>query len=148
MSKGKGLDTGFGREDRDRMDVDEENDGFRQTRNDGSSKTPTGVREPHIPTRTEPKRGATIDRETLANLIAEQLQQAMAPLLTRVNDLSKAMATIPPISQPASSEKSPDTALPPPSMHLSRKRRKFPTWSGERRHFNCYIKEVEDCIEI
>ncbi|KAI0995326.1 hypothetical protein K3495_g12856 [Podosphaera aphanis] len=149
MSKGKGLDTEFGREDRDRMDVDEEKDGFRQIRNDGSSHTRTGVREPHIPTRTEPKRGATFDREAIANLIAEQLQQAMIPLLTRVNALSNTIAALP-VPQPATSVQLPDATAPPlpPPVLGSRKRRKFPTWSGERRHFNCYIKEVEDCIEI
>ncbi|KAI0993888.1 hypothetical protein K3495_g14295 [Podosphaera aphanis] len=133
MSKGKGLDTEFGREDRDRMDIDEEKDGFRQTSNDGSSHIRTAVREPHIPTRTEPKRGAIIDRETLANLIAEQLQQAMIPLLTRVNALSNTIAALP-VPQPVSSVQLPDATAPPPPpppppppVLGSRKRRKFTT---------------------
>ncbi|KAI0997861.1 hypothetical protein K3495_g10332 [Podosphaera aphanis] len=79
----------------------------------------------------------------------------MGPLFTRVNALSNTIAALPVVPQPAPSVQLLETTAPPPPpppppppVFGSRIRRKFPTWSGERRHFNRYIKEVEDCIEI
>ncbi|RKF79172.1 putative eka-like protein [Golovinomyces cichoracearum] len=40
----------------------------------------------------------------------------------------------------------------PPNNHLNpavnRKPRKFQSWNGELQSFNCFLREVEDCIEI
>ncbi|KAI0992231.1 hypothetical protein K3495_g15955, partial [Podosphaera aphanis] len=123
----------------------------------GGSQTRRVQREPHPPLQTEIGRaGGTVEssptfsEENLARLIAQQIQLLVAPLSSKVNELSKIIATSQPSPQQVLEQASPATmdtlkgALP----RESRKRRKFPSWDGERRSFNTFIREVEDCIEI
>ncbi|KAI0995560.1 hypothetical protein K3495_g12618 [Podosphaera aphanis] len=101
----------------------------------------------HERTRLEPRGGAKtqdsgIDENWLRNIIAEQIQSAIAPI---INDLIKDQAQK---GKSPSTPKSPEIPRDFNETSVSRKRRKFPTWNGDKKYFNCYIKEVEDCIEI
>ncbi|KAI0996647.1 hypothetical protein K3495_g11537 [Podosphaera aphanis] len=101
----------------------------------------------HERTRLEPRGGAKtqesgIDENWLRNIIAEQVQSAIAPI---INDLIKDQAQK---GKYPSTPKSPEIPRNFNETSASRKRRKFPTWNGNKKYFNCYIKEVEDCIEI
>ncbi|KAI0994477.1 hypothetical protein K3495_g13706 [Podosphaera aphanis] len=83
-----------------------------------------------------------IDENWLCNIIAQQVQSAIAPI---INDLIKDQAQR---GKSPLTPKSPEIPRNFNETPVSRKRRKFPSWNGDKKYFNCYIKEVEDCIEI
>ncbi|KAI0990957.1 hypothetical protein K3495_g17230, partial [Podosphaera aphanis] len=99
----------------------------------------------HERTRLEPrgsgnKQDSGIDENWLRNIITEQVQSALAPI---VKDLIKDQ-----IQKGKSPSAPPENARTANEIPIGRKRRKFPTWNGDKKYFNCYIKEVEECIEI
>ncbi|RKF57461.1 hypothetical protein OnM2_073068 [Erysiphe neolycopersici] len=91
-----------------------------------------------------------LNKNFLANLVSQQIQQALGPLTARINELStsleKATAAPPVPSAAPMNPLSSETHIAP--LNVNRKRRKLPTWNGDRMFFNCFIREVEDCIEI
>ncbi|KAI0991992.1 hypothetical protein K3495_g16194 [Podosphaera aphanis] len=99
-------------------------------------------------TRTEPRgsahpQGPHIDENWLRQIISEQVQSVVAPIL---NGLLK--DKIQERNNPLSSAEPPENPKIANEIPVSRKRQKFPTWNGDKKYFNCYIKGVEDCIEI
>ncbi|RKF82510.1 hypothetical protein GcM3_024028 [Golovinomyces cichoracearum] len=86
-----------------------------------------------------------MDENNIRQIIAEQLQQLVSPLIEMVNEVS---------IQNKNSNKAPEQLINQGSNQVNlststlRKRRKFPSWEGETATFNTYIREVEECIEI
>ncbi|RKF66763.1 putative eka-like protein [Golovinomyces cichoracearum] len=99
------------------------------------------------PKPSKPSRTSTseINEEWIDALLARRIEQILGPFLSRLEGLSSRCNKTSTINIP---ENAPTQSnFTPPSLH-DRKRRKFPTWDGEKKSFGTFIREVEDCIEI
>ncbi|RKF62012.1 putative eka-like protein, partial [Erysiphe neolycopersici] len=79
----------------------------------------------------------------------------LSPLTVRINELSTTVENVinTTISPSTNVQQTHVGNTQQPTIHnasstANRKRRKFPSWDGDKTTFNSYIRELEDCIEI
>lgn len=110
----------------------------------------------HQPLRSEQRssrnthpRQSGINEAVLNEMIARQLQNALEPVLRRVEEMN--LRNTSSVATPAPTQANPVASVEiqgSSNMLNGRKRRKFPSWDGERRTFNSFIREVLECIDI
>lgn len=115
-----------------------------RTRRDPSKETSSYSQRATSTTRGNTSQGI-MDENNIRQIIAEQLQQLVSPLIEMVNEVSIQNKNLNKTPEPLIVKEQNQMNHP---TSINRKRRKFPSWDGETATFNTYIREVEECIEI